>query len=584
MTVTTVCDLISVQAAATPEAPAVRAGPTVLTYAEVEHGSRVVAGNLLSRRVAPGHQVGVLLDRTTELVVAFLGVLRAGAAYLPLDPYHPAARSAGVLVDSGTEVVVTTSNLAEGLPSGVAPFTMAGLSDTQQDLPSVAPGDLAYVIYTSGSTGRPKGVMVEHRGLVNLSATVAEVFDLGPGSRFLQFASSTFDASVIELILPLTVGATVHMAPRERLASGPDLLRCLRDERITTVILPPSLLAVLDEDGLPDLRTVCSAGETCRVEVARRWARGRRFVNGYGPTEVTVAATFHVGAPGPTDTFVPMGQPVRGASVHVLDASLRPVRPGETGEVYIGGAGVARGYLRRPDLTAEKFLPDPFTPGGRLYRSGDRARLSVGGDLEFVGRTDDQVKLRGYRIELGEIESVLASCPGVLAAAATVHEEATDHRHLAAYVVTIEGGPTPAEVRKHAAHRLPDYMVPPAVLVLDELPLNSNGKVDRSALPHPREMTARGGSGSSAEPSPLEDVIAAMWAKLLGLDAVGTDDNLFDLGADSLLATRFASRVRRELGVDIELPTIFEQPSVSGIASAVLDRLSRDDDQTVAPR
>ena len=393
-----------------PTAPAVEFAGRNLTYAELERDANRLAHRLQEAGVRKGDIVGVCLDRSLSMVTALLAVLKAGGAYLPLDPTYPTERLSYMATDAGVVTLVTVGDVAgqvAALVEGIGTVVRldqeaASLLDYPDYDPGVpvAPEDLAYVIYTSGSTGQPKGVLVEHRGVLNLAPVVADVFQLDSDSRVLQFASFSFDASVTELLLPLTVGATVCLAPREILASGLDLLRLLDEQRVTTVTLPPSLLAALPDAELPHLVTLCSAGEACQPELVRRWGRGRRFVNGYGPTEATVATTYHVidGDLPESSTTVPIGSPIANARVYVLDEDGQPVPVGTPGELYIGGAGLARGYLGRPELTAERFVADPFdaASGVRMYRTGDRVRWLPDGTLDYIGRLDDQVKLRGF--------------------------------------------------------------------------------------------------------------------------------------------------------------------------------------------
>ena len=446
-------DLVARQAAVRPDAVAAEFGGERLTYEELERDANRLAHRLIASGVGTGDIVGVCLDRSLSMVTALLAVLKAGGAYLPLDPSYPAERLRFMVTDAEVSTLVTDGEAAgrvADLVAGSGTVVRLGreasaLLDFPVDVPPVVitPADLAYVIYTSGSTGLPKGVLVEHGGVLNLAPVVADVFRLDSHSRVLQFASFSFDASVTEILLPLTVGATVCLAPRDVLMSGLDLLRLLDEERITTVTLPPSLLAVLPDADLPHLITLCSAGEACQPEVVRRWGRGRRFVNGYGPTEATVATTYQIFDEGLPEgmTSVPIGPPIANVRAYVLDDDRRPVAVGEPGELYIGGAGLAHGYLGRPDLTAERFVPDPFDgqPGARLYRTGDRVRWLADGTLDFLGRYDDQVKLRGYRIELGEIEQTLMSHPDVADAAVVVREDTPGNRRLVAYVVARPG-------------------------------------------------------------------------------------------------------------------------------------------------
>ncbi|HET6762666.1 MAG TPA: amino acid adenylation domain-containing protein, partial [Longimicrobiaceae bacterium] len=428
----------------------------------------------------------------------------------------------------------------------------------------VTPNNLAYVIYTSGSTGRPKGVMVPHRGVLNLVQAQNEAFRIGPGSRVLQFASFSFDAAVSEVLTALLAGARLHLAPQAALMPGDPLLGTLRDEAISVVTLPPSALAVLPDAELPALRTLVSAGEACPAEVPRRWAPGRHFVNAYGPTETTVCASLS-----PEDGTRPprIGGPIDNARIYVLDAGLHLAPVGVPGEVCVAGAGLARGYRGKAALTASSFVPDPFSevPGGRLYRTGDRARWHDDGTLEYLGRLDDQVKIRGFRIEPGEIEAALRAHPAVADAAVVARPAPDGDRRLAAYVVLRGDAPAgSAELRAHLKGGLPEHMVPAHVMVMDAFPLTPNGKVDRAALPAPDANEAE--RAPYAPPrTPAELAMAEIWAEVLGVHPVGIHDDFFALGGHSLLATRVVSRARRSLGVDLALRHLFEAPTIAGL-------------------
>ncbi|MER7578465.1 amino acid adenylation domain-containing protein [Kitasatospora sp. NPDC097691] len=535
-----------------------------LTYRGLDERAARLAALLAGAGVGRGDRAGLCLGRSADMVAAVLAVWRLGAAYVPIDPDLPAGRIEFVLKDADVPLVLTDPGTTGRLPDGPwRTLVTSGVTDAVHT-GSVRPegAELAYVIYTSGSTGTPKGVEVEWRSLDNLVAVTDEVMALRPDDRLLQFASLSFDVSVADLVSALTTGATFVVSPGGADRVGEGLVAAIRAHRPTVVSMPPSVLAGLEPGDLPALRRVVVAGEALPAPLAARWAAAAELVNAYGPTEATVYATAHRCA---ADGDVLIGRAVPGAVAHVLDGAGRPVPAGVRGELCIGGVGVARGYLGRPGLTAERFVPDPSgdAPGARLYRTGDVARWTPSGDLEYLGRTDDQVKIRGLRIELGEVESHLRAHPGVAAGAAAALGEGAERR-LVGYVVPAASAAVSADqVRAWLGGRLPAYMVPSAVVVLDALPLSPSGKVDRAALPAP-VRSAVDEAGHVAPHTPLEQALARVWAEILKVERVGAEDDFFDLGGDSIRAVQIAFRVKRELGfplkpVDVQLhPTVAE--------------------------
>jgi amino acid adenylation domain-containing protein len=557
----------------TPEALAVLFERQALTYRELDARANQLAHRLRRLGVGPESRVGLCLERSPELIIGLLGILKAGGAYVPLDPAYPADRLAFMIEDARLLVLVTQHSLAERLPASGATRLLIGpggedLTDphVQAPLSGVEAGNAAYVIYTSGSTGRPKGVIVEHRSVCNLLAAQPRILPLGPGDRMPQLASVSFDMAVQEIFSPLISGATLCLARREELVPGPELARILRERAITAVILSPSALAALPEGEYPSLKTIMVGGEASPEPLVARWSAGRRYINGYGPTEATIYATAGACTAG---TPVTIGRPMGNTQVYLLDSRLQPVPRGVPGELYIGGLGVARGYLRRPELTAERFLPDPFgtVPGARLYRTGDLAHYLPDGQLDFLGRVDHQVKIRGFRIELGELESALGAHPDVREAVVLVREDVPGDKLLVAWVVAAEGRTLeePA-LRTFLKRSLPEYMVPSVFVPCERLPLTSNGKVDRAkllALPLRRERSTR----SRPPATEAERTLARIWQDILRLERVGATESFFDLGGHSLLLPRVQARVKQAFGREPSMLELFEHPSIESLAA-----------------
>ncbi|WP_406432977.1 amino acid adenylation domain-containing protein [Streptomyces sp. NBC_00631] len=585
----TIHGLFERQVAATPEAVAVVQGTIALSYAGLDTAARRLALRLREAGAGRGRHVGVLLDRSPELVVALLAVLKSGAAYIGLEPAYPSRRLGVVLDDAGAALVVTRAELTGRLPADACPVVLVdepagpGPGSSGDGLPPTAarPGDLAYIMYTSGSTGRPKGVMVEHRSVTAFLAGIGSRVGFGPGTRTLQFAGITFDATVGEIFGPLTAGGTVVLPPPDADLVGPGLARLLERERITTAFLPPSVLAVLPDTELPDLRTLVVGGEVVPTEVVERWERRRHFHVAYGPTESTLIIT--TSDRRQPDRPPPIGHPLPGAEAYVLDADLWPVAPGTVGELHLGGPTVSRGYLGRPALTAELFGPHPFAerPGARLYRTGDLARVLPDGQLEFVGRTDDQVKIRGVRIEPAEVERTISALPGVRQCAVVARGEGADAR-LVAFVVGT--GVSAAQLRREAAAVLPPTMVPSLFVPLAALPMQTHGgKVDRAVL-RSLELTSRPDGVAFEEPSDdLERALAAVWEDVLDVRPVGRGDGFTRLGGSSLQAARVLTRIVADLGVRPTLRDFHAAGSLAELADLVRELLRTGTAERTSP-
>ncbi len=578
----TVHQLFARQAAERPDALAVAAPDQCLTYGELEVRANRLANRLRTLGVGPDVPVGLCIERSAALVTGALGILKAGGAYLAMDPSYPAERLAFMLRDAQVPVLVTSRSLAPRLDAGAA--TVIALDDLGAGLDAESPvappesaglRDLAYVIYTSGSTGVPKGVMIEHESLLNLVFWHRRVFELTAADRATQVASPAFDAAVWELWPNLTAGASVHVVPAEIRADPHALVGWLLAERITVSFMPTPLAEaamLADWPADTDLRLLLTGGDALH----RHPPPGLPFtvVNNYGPTEGTVVATSgavpqsRTGRPAPS-----IGRPIDNVRVHIVDCDMRLCSFGQAGELLLGGGLLARGYLRRPELTAERFVPDVFggDQGARLYRTGDLVRYRPTGELEFVGRVDEQVQIRGFRVEPGEISATLDTHADVRSSQVETRADGAGQKLLVAYLVPANGRrPAADELRSHAARYLPEHMLPASYVWLTELPLTANGKVDRVALAALAPTTWHTDAVQGALPNTeLESALAEMICELLALPAVGADENFFVLGGHSLLGAQLIARVRDRFGVEMALRSLFDSPTVAGMGAEI---------------
>ena len=558
------------QAAEGPDSIAVIHNNSRVSYRQLNERVNQVAHYLRSLGVGPETRVGICLDRSPEMLAAVLGVLKGGGAYVPLDPLHPVDRLRFVSEDSQLSVVLTTANYANKLFTGVQAVAMDSCDELSRQsranpAPVGHPENLAYIIYTSGSTGTPKGVLIAHGGLTNAIQAGIDILAVNRSTRLSQLASLTFDASAAEIFIPLCAGGSLCIIGSEKLLSGEQFVGTLNQESIDMLGGVPSLLTMLSPEYLPSLRTVIVGGESCPPDVAASWLKSKKLFNAYAPTEATIFSTLVECRLERCKGALPLGRPVANVRMYILDDSLHPVPFGAVGEICIGGLGIARGYWHRTALTAERFVPDPFADqaGARLYRTGDLARFRPDGDMEFLGRLDDQVKLRGYRIELGEIETALLQLSEVSQCTVAVRTDDGGNKQLVAYVVPRYGEQIEtSKLKSKLRIKVPEYMVPAAIVPMAALPVTPNGKVDRHALPAPQFVTEE---TYTAPRTPLEDILARIWMDVLGVERVGVHDNFFDLGGHSLLATQITSRLRAA-GIEIPLAALFEEPTVARLA------------------
>ncbi|MDF5712485.1 MAG: non-ribosomal peptide synthase/polyketide synthase [Rhizonema sp. NSF051] len=569
--------LFEEQVQRTPDAVAIVFDNEQLTYHQLNYFTNQLADYLQSLGVSANVLVGLCVERSLLMVIGLLAILKAGGAYVPLDPEYPSERLGFMLEDTQVPVLLTHQHLLSQLPPNLPKLVFLdeiwleiGQNNQDNVTSKVTASDLANVIYTSGSTGKPKGVMVEHQGLVNLAQAQIQIFGVNSDSRVLQFASLSFDACIWEVIMALRTGATLYLGTKDSIMPGMPLMERLRDYGITHVTLPPSALAVLPTEELPKLQTIIVAGEACSPELIKLWSAGRNFFNAYGPTEASVCAT--VAKCTPEDNKVTIGRPIANTQIYILDSQLQPVPIGVSGELHIGGAGVARGYLHQRELTQQKFISNLFNdkPDSQLYKTGDIGRYLPNGNIEYLGRIDNQLKIRGFRIELGEIEAILSQHPGIRENVVVAREDIPGEKRLVAYFVPqLEQTPTTNELRILLTEKLPQYMLPSAFVKLEFLPLTPNGKVDRKALPVPDSQNTQLAVTFVAPRTPVEKILADIWANALHIEKVGVLDNFFELGGHSLTTIRVMSEINETFQIKLPLRHLFTAPTIAELAYTI---------------
>ena len=580
-------ELFEQQVAQHPDSVAVIFEERQLTYKELNQRANQVANFLRKRGVGPDVLVGVCLERSPEVLVALLGIWKAGGAYVPLDPAYPADRLSFMVKDSAAKVLLTDRKHKPLFASATGEtfcmdtdWSQIAMENNSNLQPSATPANLAYVMYTSGSTGTPKGVMILQSGLVNYLTWAIKTYSIQTGGSIPVHTSTSFDLTVTGLYPSLLVGGRVEILPED--VGGQSLVKALKNGRDRSLVkITPAHLELLNQQIRPDeaagsTKVFVIGGENLVAESLALWrksAPATRLINEYGPTETVVGCcTYEVAANDPATGSVPIGRPIANTQLYVLDRYRNAVPVGVTGELYIGGAGVARGYLNRPELNKERFIADPFSGqiDSRLYKTGDLARYRKDGILEYLGRVDNQVKVRGYRIELGEIEATLASDPRVKSCAVLVREDEPGNKQLVGYVVPREGNaPTAEDLQQFVKQKLPEYMAPSQFVFLDSIPLTTNGKVDRKALPAPTYGNVSEGKDFAAPHSETEKAIADIWSKLMKLERIGIHDDFFDFGGHSLMAMKMVSQIEERFGVSLPLADFLEEPTIAGLANKV---------------
>nr|WP_276540155.1 non-ribosomal peptide synthetase [Paenibacillus dendritiformis] len=568
----TIHQLVEEQAERTPDRAAVVYEGSQLTYRELNTKANQLARTLRAEGVRPDQPVGLLAERSLEMIVGLLAILKAGGAYVPIDPEYPEERIGYMLEDSGAQLLLTQSHLQKG---GSFDGKRLMLDDERMYSaeganlkPMAGPDHLAYVIYTSGTTGKPKGVMVEHRGLCNLKPLFEDTLHIGEEDHVVQFASLSFDASCWEMFKALFTGATLYIPAKETILDPRLFEDYMRRHRITAALLPPAYAASLTPGNLPGLKTLITGGSASSVDLVRQWQDRVLYMNAYGPTEDSIVTTiWPATAVAPAGKLVPIGRPIPNHRVYIVGQNEQLMPVGIAGELCISGAGVARGYLNRPELTVERFVENPFEPGARMYRTGDLAKWLPDGTIAYLGRIDHQVKIRGYRIELGEVEAQLLKIASVQEAVVIAREDGDGQPYLCAYIVA-DKELTAGELRSALSQALPSYMVPSCFVQLEHMPLTSNGKIDRKALPAP-DGSMQTGADYVAPRTALEAELAQIWQEVLGLSRIGVKDNFFDIGGHSLRATTLVAKLHKEMGIEMPLREVFQYPTIEQMAEVI---------------
>ncbi len=558
-----------------PDKIAVQIKNKTLTYSELLSSSNKLANYLLTKKLIKENRIGVFVERSFEMIISLLAIMKAGFVYVPIDTAYPDERINAIIEDAQIDIIISHSKHCNRLKDLVSEVVCLDTDREKIDLfPETSPGikldelNLAYSIYTSGSTGKPKGVLLTHKGLSNLVKNQTEIFDITKESIILQLASLSFDASVSEIFTALVNGAILHLVSQDVLLSGTALVNEINERKITVATIPPSLLAVLPNENLSSLKTLVSAGELCTTDVVKKWATGRKFINAYGPTEITVCATTYITGNGKDKTIVPIGTSIKGVNAYILDENLNPVPFCVPGELFISGVGLARGYNNSPAQTAEKFIPNPFSsiPGDRLYATGDLVKLRDDGDLEFLGRIDDQIKFRGFRIELSEIQTVLEKHPEIIKSELLLKKNKNEKKLIAFYVSKNNKEIDRQSLREYVTEHLPEYMMPSIFVKVENIPLTHNGKVNKKALAKIK-LNQDVKREYEKPQSTLEKEIVEIWQDVLNIDDISTNDNFFELGGHSLNVIQVQNKMRERFDKDFTVVDFFKYPTVKLLAN-----------------